>query len=109
MVIQIPTLLYSICHVNELAILVHASFPIVTDCPKINKVEEQVAASFRFISYTLKSSCSFKILLAYISPDFSPITVLLVNMLAGSTSLLSTSADSSTLFYVKNLKFLWTT
>ena len=109
MVMLIPVLLDNICHLGELILLVHACFLAVTDCSKMNKAEERVAASFRFISYALQSAYGFKILLAYVSPDFLPITVLLVNMLAGSTSLLSTSADSHTLFYVKTPRFLWTT
>jgi len=94
MVMLIPVLLDSVCQLSELIPLVHAYFLAVTDCPQMNKTEEWVAASFHFISYALKRSYGFRILLVYVSPGISPITVLLVNMLAGSTSLLSNSADS---------------
>lgn len=100
MVMLIPVLLDSICYLGELILLVHACFLAVTGCPRMNKAEKQVASSFRFISCALKSSYGFETLLAFFSPDFLPITVLLVNMLAGSTSLLSTSADSHMLFYI---------
>lgn len=85
MVMLILVLLDQIYHLSELIFLVHACFLAVTDCPKMNKAEEQVATAFPFISYALKRSYEFRILLAYVSLYFSLITVL-ANKLAGSTS-----------------------